>query len=92
MKKIFLFTFIALALCTPLFANDDPFADPRKSLKYQTFVVETDKDSSAESLDRISGKYDLGFSTPDQEYDSSDHYQAGPFGRQDAQDKTRQSY
>ena len=92
MKKISLFVFAAAMCCTPVFAGDDPFADTHKSLKDQAFVVETDEDSGTESLNRIAGNIDLGFTTPDQEFQSSDQYKPGPFSQEESKDKTRQSY
>ena len=53
-----------------------------KNVKDTVFVVETDEESASESLDRISGKIDLGFSAPDQSFKASDQYAPGPFGRQ----------
>lgn len=55
----------------------------------RVFVVETDAKSAAESLDRISGEIDLGFSKSDQTFESSDHYAPGPFGRQKQADQSR---
>ena len=57
----------------------------------RVFVVETDAQSAADSLDRVSGKIDLGFSTPDQTFDSPDHYAPGPFARQQQADQTKAS-
>ena len=92
MKKIFFFTFTAYVFCAPAFAYDDPFADTRKSLKDEAFVFETGDDSSQESLNRISGQIDRGYTLPEQEYRSSDQSPAGPFRTQESKDKTRQSY
>ena len=89
MKKNFFSAFaIFFALSVPSFAyDDDPFAAAHKSLKDQAFVIETDEESSAESLNRISGNIDLGFTLPDQEYESSSHSLPGPFGREETKDK-----
>lgn len=46
------------------------------------FVVETDEETASESLERISGQIDLGFSKPSQNYVSPSHYAPGPMGRQ----------
>ena len=92
MKKIIFFAIAVFAWCLPGIADDDPFADTHKSLKDQAFVVETDEESSAESLDRVSGQIDRGFTAPDQQYKSPDHYPAGPFGQEEAKDSTSQSY
>ena len=55
--------------------------------KHSMFVVETDSESASESLERISGQIDLGFSAPDDSFESSNHYKPGPFGRQDSAEK-----
>mgnify|MGYP001611037083 CR=1 FL=1 len=57
------------------------------SLKDEAFVVETSEEDAAGSLDRISGKIDLGFSSKDGTYRSENHYKAGPFGKSKAMDK-----
>jgi hypothetical protein len=92
MKKLIIFTFAVLASCAPAFADEDPFADVHKSLKDQAFVVETDEESSAESLNRVSGQIDLGFTLPEQEYHSSSHNHINPLHSEDSQENTRQSY
>ena len=91
MKKIIFYVFGLLCFCAPVFGVDDPLESVHKSLKDQVFVVETDENSESESLNRISGRIDLGFSLPDQSYNSPDHYRPGPFGREEAIDKS-QSY
>ncbi len=75
-----------------VYGADDPLQNFNKSLKDQAFVVETDEDSRSESLNRISGQIDLGFTLPDQTYESSSHYRPGPFGREEIKDKTSQGY
>ena len=92
MKKILLFSFSILYFCASAFSEDDPLQDVHKSLKDQAFVVETDEDSVSDSLDRISGQIDLGFSDPEQSYQSAGHYRPGPFGRQEISEKRDQSY
>lgn len=57
-------------------APKDPFADTGR----RSFVVETDEQSASESLDRISGKFDLGFAMPYQTYESEHQQGSGPFG------------
>ncbi len=47
----------------------------------QRFVVETDEESAAESLNRISGDVDRGYSLPEQTYQSDHHTKAGAFQR-----------
>ena|SRR3989338_8858865 len=58
------------------------FKEPGKSKVSRTFVVETDENTAAESLDRISGQIDLGFLSPKQVFQSPNHYRAGPFSRE----------
>ena len=91
MKKIIFCTLSLLSFCVLVFCEEDPLTPVHKSLKDQAFAVETDENSVSDSLNRISGKIDLGFSAPEQSYDSSDHYRPGPFGRQEATDHS-QSY
>ena len=55
--------------------------------QHSMFVVETDSESASESLERISGQIDLGFSAPSDSFESSDQYKPGPFGRQDSTEK-----
>ena len=57
-----------------------------KSPSRSLFVVETDSDSAYQSLNRISGEIDPGFTTPDQTYDSSSHYHPSPFALSKASD------
>ena len=83
MKKIFLLIlglsfFSAGVFC----ADEEALRGPHKSLKDEAFVAETDQDSVADSLNRISGDIDLGFTDPEQTFKSEDQYKPGPFGRQ----------
>ena len=90
MKKTLFFMLVVF--CSGTFAHaaeDDPLASVHKSLKDQAFVVESGDDSESESLNRISGQFDLGFSLPEQSFESSDHYRPGPFGREQAADKNQ---
>ena len=81
---------IVLLFCfAAAFAVEDPLKSVRSSMKDQVFVVESDDDSESESLNRISGQFDLGFSLPEQSFESSDHYRPGPFGREEAADKSQ---
>ena len=92
MKKIFFFIFTAAFLCVPVMAGDDPLAGVHRSLKDEAFVIETDEESGSESLNRIAGDIDLGFTTPDQEYESTSQHKPGPFGREDIENQTSQRY
>ena len=96
MKKALLFSvfFLSLGAFAKASDSDDPPAGTRKSLKDEIFTVETDETSASESLERVSGKIDLGFAAPDQTYQSSSHSRPGPFGRQELSDSGQdgQSY
>jgi len=61
-------------------------ADVHRSLRDEVFVVETSDEDISESLNRVSGNIDLGFTSEDQTYRSEHHYKAGPFGQADAMD------
>ena len=50
-----------------------------------SYVVETSDESASESLDRISGDVDLGFSAPENTFKSTDHYGVGPFAKEEAE-------
>ena len=63
-----------------------------KPLSMETFVVETNEDMASESLDRISGHIDTGFSAPENTYKSEDQKGIGPFAKEKAEeDKQRVS-
>ena len=87
MKKKLFFIAGVLFLSANVRADEDPIARAHKSLKDQVFVVETDSDSASDSLNRISGHIDTGFSSFDQSFESSDHYRSGPFAQQEAKDE-----
>ena len=55
---------------------------PKESLMNSAFVLETDQDSAAESLERISGKIDMGFSAPENTYKTEERPGAGPFAKE----------
>ena len=82
-----LIVFLALLLASPAFSEDDPFESIHRSLKDEAFVVETSDEDAAESLNRVSGKIDLGFAGEDYAYQSEHHYGAGPFAQSAAKDK-----
>ena len=86
MKKISLF------LISFLFISCSAQAGLKDDLKAGSFIVETDEDSATDSLNRIAGDIDLGFTSEDQEYKSPDHYQPGPFALQNSEEKAKQSY
>lgn len=96
---IFIGVFLC-SISGPIFAEDKspvPFVREKKeteasnekrneSLMNNTFVLETDDQSASESLERISGKIDMGFSAPENSYKSADHYAPGPFGKEKAEE------
>ena len=63
----------------------------KKSLINSAYVLETDRESAAESLERISGKIDLGFSDSENTFKSPDHYTAGPFAKEKAEAQKQSS-
>ncbi len=87
MRRIFFGLLGILCFSVDAYAAEEPLQNVNKSLKDQEFVVETDESSESESLNRVSGHYDLGFASPDQSYESSSHYRPGPFGREELKDK-----
>ena len=58
-----------------------------RSSKADLFEYETDEDDASESLNRVAGTIDRGYSSPEQSFKSPDHYKPGPFGRQEAADE-----
>ena len=88
MKKPSFFILIVLLLSVnALAAVGDLSEKTRKDLKDSKYVVETGPDDDSDSLNRISGQYDPGFSAPEQSFSSSHNYRPGPFGREEAKDK-----
>ena len=65
--------------------------DLKKSLMDSAFVLETDQESASESLERISGKIDMGFSAPENSYRSEEHPGAGPFAKQKSEEAKQQN-
>jgi hypothetical protein len=58
------------------------------SLKDQVYVVETTEEDATESLNRVAGHIDVGFSGPSQSYSSASHAFAGALGLSDQYDKS----
>ncbi len=54
-----------------------------ESPAFNSFTIETDEDSARDSLNRVSGTYDLGFSAPEQTYKSENHKSADPTKKHD---------
>ena len=73
-------------------AKQDPASQQSSRLADQSFVVESSDTDLDDSLNRISGNIDLGFSSPDQSYQSEDQTKAGPFGRQELSDSKETHY
>ena len=75
----------------PSVSASDPFGVSR-SLRDSVFVVETDDDSARDSLNRVSGEIDLGFTTSDQTFKSEDHHRPGALGRSQAMEDVANRY
>lgn len=84
MNKHLIHTFFFLAaLSGAALADEAPTLEP-KPLRDTLFSVSSDELDPADSLNRISGKIDLGFTNPSQSYESPGHYSPGPFSREKA--------
>jgi hypothetical protein len=70
----------------PAFPEDKPAPDVSGARRL--FVVETDAESATDSLNRISGQIDTGFLPTGDSFESEDHYRPGPFGRQEAVERS----
>ena len=89
--------FLFLVLNIPVNAGDDfgqgtDSKESKKILKESVFSVSTDDFNSSESLNRISGEYDLGYSSLDQSFKSKDQDPAGPFAHEKAEISKQNSY
>ena len=94
MKKILfmaLFLFSSLTAYAALSGEDNKTEIASKSLRDGAFVVATDESSATDSLNRVSGQYDLGFAAPDQTYQSEHHYKPGPFGKATAEEQAQKN-
>ncbi len=78
--------FFLLLFSVPALAEEDPLKSIHRTLMDEAFVVETSDEDATETLDRISGDIDLGFSSKEDTYQSEHHYKAGPFGQSEAMD------
>jgi len=67
-------------------------ASPKKKEDDTLFVVATDEESAAESLNRVSGDIDLGFSSPEQTYKSTSHTKLGAYQRSEEKSADTASY
>ena len=78
---------ILISLSAAHAAEEDILSEyTNTSLKDQLYVVDSSELDPTESLNRVSGNIDLGFSGSDSSYQSVSHYMAGPFGQQDQLD------
>ena len=77
MRYFFKYTSIALTLLlVPQFGFAEEADSQQNGTGYHSdrlFVVETDEESAAESLNRVSGTIDLGFAAPEYTYQSKNH-------------------
>ena len=74
---------VPLSVAEPVFADGSQESElPEKSPKERLFTVSSDELDNSESLNRIAGQIDLGFSAPSQSFRSPDHYPAGPFSQE----------
>lgn len=81
---LILIALLSVAECA--MAEEDLSKYTTRSLKDQLYAVDSTDLDPAESLNRVSGTIDLGFSGADSSYQSASHYMAGPFGQQDRRD------
>ena len=75
--------FSTMFVAATSFGADDPLSPYTGSLRDSLYVVDSSELDPNESLNRVSGNIDRGFSGSDSSYQSASHYLAGPFGQQD---------
>ena len=71
-------------------ARDDiqvPAMSSKAVTRYRTYVLETNDTMARESLNRVSGNIDLGFSAPENSFKSVDQEGVGPFAKEKAETK-----
>lgn len=78
--------FPTMFLAATSFGAEDPLSSYTGSLKDSLYVVDSSDLDPTESLNRVSGNIDRGFSGADSSYQSASHYLAGPFGQQGIRD------
>ena len=89
MKKMIALILLSLA-AAPVFAESAPPQEilkkkpeePKRTLAEDAFSVSTDDFDSSESLNRISGEIDRGYSSSDQSYESKARGYTGPFDKE----------
>ncbi len=77
---------LTMFLATPSFGAEDILSSYTGSLRDSLYVVDSSELDPNESLNRVSGNIDRGFSGSDSTYQSASHYLAGPFGQQGTRD------
>ena len=85
MKRRILFLSIGIFLSlnfSGLAAENSAKKETKEEPRRNMFVYETNEEDAKESLNRVAGHYDLGFSSPDQSFKSEDHYMPSPFARE----------
>jgi hypothetical protein len=82
MKQRTLWIFLATLLVS-FASHADETEDAKEHLRKKIFVVETDEQSSVDSLNRVSGSYDRGFAPLNATYQSASHQRSGPLGDSD---------
>ncbi len=100
MKKIvYLALFFIGTVAISAFAADAPVIskelvpqETKKNLKEDVFSVSSEDLNSSDSLNRVAGNYDTGYSSPEQSFHSADHGPAGPFAREKAEMSDKKSY
>ena len=93
-KYISLFLFFMFAAGPFAFADSKILIkeEPKKPLKEDVFSVSTQDLDSSDSLNRIAGNYDNGYSSPEQSYKPKEHAGAGPFAHERAEVAKQQTY
>ena len=72
--------------------NEDPLTGVNKSLRDHAFVVETGDEDASESLNRVSGKIDLGFASPQNSYKAQHEGRQGAMSDGDFHDRSSSGY
>lgn len=60
-------------------------SEKKKLLKESLFEVSTDDFDASDSLNRVAGEIDMGFTSRDSSYRSKNHQAASPFAREKAE-------
>ncbi len=72
--------------------NKDAFSEKRKMLKEDVFSVSSEDLDPAESLNRVAGNRDRGYSSPEQSFKSIEQSAPGPTGREKSALASQKSY